>query len=79
MSPEMPLIMATEGKEYKVVGLHHGRCNHGRYKRLVEMGFIEGAHLTVKNSHGRSIVVDLEGTKYVLCRGMANKIYVDEC
>jgi Fe2+ transport system protein FeoA len=42
------------------------------------MGFTEGAQVKVTNSHGRSIVVDLEGTKYVLCRGMANKVYVDE-
>lgn len=78
MTTSMPLTMATPGKEYIVVGLHQGRGARDMVRRLTEMGFKENAHIRIMNSHGRSVVVDLEGTRYALCRGMAKKVFVEE-
>jgi Fe2+ transport system protein FeoA len=79
MTPDMPLMMATPGEDYVVVRMHTGRGSESMIRRLIELGFKEGAHVRVLNSHGRSIVVDLDGARYVLCRGMAKKVFIKEC
>lgn len=73
---DMPLDLASAGKDYLVSGIQTcGRCKGAR-KRLTEMGFLEGAAVRILNSHGRSVLVDLDGTRYAVSRGLAKKVRV---
>lgn len=71
----LPLIMMPEGKEGKVVSINAGQ---GLKRRLVEMGFCENCLVTVHRSDRGALVVDVNGTKYALGKGMATKIMVSE-
>lgn len=48
-------------------------------KRLYEMGFVKGAEVTVnRNSNNGPLIVSVKGSNYVLHRGMAKKVIIDE-
>ena len=52
-------------------------AGHGLSRRLIEMGFVEGASVTVLRADRRGpIIVSVNDCKYALGRGMAMKIMV---
>ena len=76
MWPGMPLAMMQEGKEGRVSQIKAGR---GLTRRLIEMGFIEGALVRVLRADFRGpVMVTVNGSKYALGRGMAMKIMVED-
>ena len=77
MCPVMPLTMMQEGKEGRVSRIKAGR---GLTRRLIEMGFIEGTLVRVLRIDFRGpVIVNVNGSKYALGRGMAMKIMIEDC
>ncbi len=69
----MPLVMAGEGFQTRVLGIRAGR---GLTKRLLAMGFTQGTKVkVVKNTRGQ-LIVQMGDSRYALSRGIAQKIYV---
>ncbi len=76
MSPNMPLTMMSEGKQGRVTKIKAGRK---LTRRLIEMGFVEGALIRIIKADFRGpVMVAVNGSKYALGRGMAMKIMVDD-
>jgi Fe2+ transport system protein FeoA len=71
----IPLSMAPIDLKLVVKGIHAGR---GMERRLSDMGFVKGAEAIIIDVHHRSIMVEVNGCRYGICRGMANKIIVEE-
>jgi len=71
----MALIMAKPGERLKIkefIGGHHSRM------RLLSMGFREGDSIEVISNQGSGqLVVALDYSRYVLGRGLAQKIIVE--
>ena len=76
MTPRMPLTMAPVGKECCVVGITAGR---GLARRLMDMGFNENVPVRIVRSDRGAVIVDVNGCKFGIGRGMAMKIMVEEC
>ena len=72
----LPLTMMPEGTKGKVVSINAGR---GLKRRLVEMGFLENTVVTVHRSDRGALMVNVNGSKYALGKGMAMKIMVIDC
>ncbi|MBN2065748.1 MAG: FeoA domain-containing protein [Candidatus Thermoplasmatota archaeon] len=76
MTEGLPLLMLSEGKEGRILGINGGHCVT---RRLVEMGFTDNALVRVlRSDHGR-LIVSVNGCRYALGRGVAMKIYVKNC
>lgn len=69
----LPLIMMPEGKECKVSRINAGR---GILRRLIEMGFTENASVKIIRSVKGSLIVGVNGCRYILSKGIAMKIMV---
>ncbi|MDO9536807.1 MAG: FeoA family protein [Thermoplasmata archaeon] len=66
-----------EGKEGRISHIKAGR---GLTRRLIEMGFVEGALVRILRADFRGpVMVIINGSKYALGRGMAMKIMIDDC
>ncbi len=70
----VPLSTLREGDEGKVVGISGGR---GCSARLMAMGIVPGKKVRVAGRRGGAILVSVNGTKFVIGRGLAMKIAVD--
>ncbi|OSS41721.1 Ferrous iron transport protein A [Desulfurella amilsii] len=71
----MPLILANENIEYKVVRIEGG---HGSNTKFLEMGLVPGTKLKVIYNAKGPIIVSINGSKYALGKGLASKIIVRE-
>ncbi len=69
----LPLLMMPEGKEGKVSRINAGR---GLLRRLIEMGFTENVSVKVIRSVNGSLIVGVNGCRYILSKGIAMKIMV---
>lgn len=73
MAP-MPLIMASRGSKVRLVSVNGGRQ---MTSRLAAMGLSPGVEVEiVSNSPGDPFILDVRGSRLVLGRGMAHKIFV---
>ncbi|MCD6442650.1 MAG: ferrous iron transport protein A [Thermotogae bacterium] len=68
----MPLSYARNGK-YRVVSIMGGR---NLRKRLADMGISEGTLLKVSNSMNGPVLIEVNGSRYVIGTGMAMRILV---
>jgi ferrous iron transport protein A len=64
----------SEGKEGRVSCINAGK---GLMRRLIEMGFTENAGVRILRSDRGNLIVDVNGCKYALSKGMAMKIMVE--
>lgn len=69
----MPLMMANEGGQVRVVALLGGA---GLDKRVTQMGLNVGAELRVVQREGGGVVVMRGESRFALGGGMAHKIMV---
>ncbi len=70
----IPLAMLREGEEAKVVSVIGGR---GCMRNLMTMGIVPGKKIKVLGRRGGAMLVSVNGTKFVLGRGLAMKVMVD--
>ncbi len=71
----MPLSMVAAGKKVKLLTVNAGR---GLKARLANMGLVPGVELEViSNSRRGPFIVAVKETRFLLGRGMANKIEVE--
>ncbi len=70
----VPLAALQEGQKGKVVGIAGGR---GCSARLMSMGIVPGKTITVAGKRGGAVLVSVNGTKFVVGRGLAMKVAVD--
>ena len=70
----MPLIMASRGSKVRLVSVSGGKQ---MTSRLAAMGLLPGVEVEIiSNSPGDPFILDVRGSRLVLGRGMAHKIYV---
>ncbi|MDZ7816871.1 MAG: FeoA family protein [Planctomycetota bacterium] len=70
----VPLARVEQGKTVKLVCLDAGRH---LASRLAALGMFPGAEVEViQNSNHGPVIISLTGTRFVLGRGEAGKIYV---
>ena len=70
----MPLTMLLPGSSARVTAVYGGR---GLNRRLASMGIFPGVELAlVKGGIGGPVIVDIRGGRFVLGRGMAQRIMV---
>jgi len=72
--PVLPLSAMEEGDEGKIVAINGGR---GCSVRLMSMGMVPGKKIKVAGRRGGAILVSINGTKFVVGRGLAMKVVVD--
>lgn len=72
--PVLPLSAMEEGDEGKIVAINGGR---GCSVRLMSMGIVPGKKIKVAGRRGGAILVSINGTKFVVGRGLAMKVVVD--
>ena len=72
--PVLPLSAMEEGDEGKIVAINGGR---GCSVRLMSMGIVPGKKIKVAGRRGGAILVSINGTKFVVGRGLAMKVAVD--
>ncbi|PLJ78658.1 MAG: hypothetical protein B7L53_00140 [Thermofilum sp. NZ13] len=70
----IPLTLAPEGSEVRVIDIRAGR---GLVARLLELGITPGSTLRVLKTFGSGpILLDVKGSRIALGRGVAMKILV---
>jgi ferrous iron transport protein A len=70
----VPLLALREGDEGRVVAVMGGR---GCSARLMAMGIVPGKKIKVDGKRGGAILVSVNGTRFVVGRGLAMKVAVD--
>ncbi|HDN74206.1 ferrous iron transport protein A [Archaeoglobales archaeon] len=68
------LAMLREGQEARVVTVIGGR---GAIRNLMAIGIVPGKRVKVLGRRGGAMLVSVDGTKYVLGRGLAMRVVVD--
>ena len=71
----IPLSRVREGKRVRVLQIIGG---WGMISKLREMGIYEGKEITVVRNSIGPLIVDVDGSKVVIGRGMADRILVEE-
>lgn len=69
----LPLTFAKEGEEITVVKVGG---NDAAKQHLADLGFVEGAIITVIASNNGNLIVNLKGTKLAITKEMAQKVMV---
>ncbi len=69
----MPLSMVNIGETKNIVKIN-GRDKTRRF--LENLGFVEGADVTVVSEMGGNVIVNVKDTRVALDRSMANRIMV---
>lgn len=70
----MPLVMAARGSKVRLVSVNGGKQ---MTSRLAAMGLMPGVEVEIiSNSPGNPFILDVRGSRLVLGRGMAHKIFV---
>ncbi|RLI75063.1 ferrous iron transport protein A [Archaeoglobales archaeon] len=70
----VPLALMKEGSKGIVKEIAGGR---GAYTKLQEMGIVKGKEIRVLRNAG-ALLVAVNGTKFVVGRGLAMKVIVDD-
>lgn len=70
----VPLSALREGQEATVVAIKGGR---GCTVKLMSMGIVPGKKIQILGRRGGAMLVSLNGTKFVIGRGLAMKVMVD--
>ncbi len=71
----IPLSRVREGKRVRVVEILGG---WGMISKLREMGIYEGKEITVVRNSIGPLIIEVDGSKVVIGRGMAERIMVEE-
>ena len=72
----MPLMILQPRRRARVVGVHGGR---GLTQRLAAMGILPGAEVSlIRGGTGGPVIVDVRGSRFILGRGMAHRVMVQE-
>ena len=69
----VPLAQMKEGSKGVVREILGGR---GAYTKLYEMGIVRGKEIKVLRNSG-ALLVEINGTKFVVGRGLAMKVLID--
>ena len=70
----VPLSTLMEGQEGRVVAI---KCGRGCTARLMAMGIVPGKKVRVAGRRCGAVLVSVNGTKFVIGRGLAMKVAVD--
>ncbi|APH38828.1 FeoA family protein [Methanohalophilus halophilus] len=73
MKSQMPLAMSPPGQSCRICEVCAGR---GLKRRLVELGLTPNSIIQPLECRRGCLLVSINGTRYALGRGMANKIMV---
>ncbi len=71
----IPLSRVREGKRVRVVQVLGG---WGMINKLRELGIYEGKEITVVRNSVGPLILEVDGSKVVVGRGMAERIMVEE-
>lgn len=69
----MPLLMATPGEVNTITAV---RGKNEIRRHLENMGFIEGASITVITEFDGNLIVNIKDARVALSKNMASKIYI---
>jgi len=70
----MPLTMARPGKESFIIKKISGKDETRRH--LANLGFVEGASVTVVSEVAGNLVIGIKGTRIAIDKAMANRIII---
>jgi len=76
MSGIVPLSTISEGTKCEIADVVAGR---GLARRLAELGFIAGTPIRIARSESGAMIININGQRYALSRGIAMKIMVKKC
>jgi len=68
------LATAQEGEEVTVASIVGGR---GAVRKLMSMGIVPGKKLKILGRRGCAMLVSVNGSKFIIGRGLAMKVIVD--
>ncbi|MFV0352217.1 MAG: ferrous iron transport protein A [Oscillospiraceae bacterium] len=68
-----PLSLATQGQRYTVSCV---RGQDERRKFLANLGFVEGAEVSVVSEMGGNLIIDVKGTRVALNQSLAMRIMI---
>ncbi len=71
----MPLTMAPNGVQTRIKKIN-GRDETKRF--LENLGFVEGAFLTVISELGGNMIINIKDTRIAIDKTMANRIIVEQ-
>ncbi len=71
----IPLAMLPEGSRGVVKDVMGGR---GAMRKLMAMGIVPGKEVVVLGNRGCAMLISVNGTKFVIGRGLAMKVMIDE-
>jgi len=72
----MPLMMLQPGRRARVIQVQGGR---GLTRRLASMGILPGVVVSlVRGGPGGPAIVDVQGSRFIIGRGMAHRVMVQE-
>jgi len=74
LKSRVPLAMLREGEKGKVVDFIGGR---GVVAKLLALGIVPGKEIRVLGNRGGAILIAVNGSKFVVGRGLAMKVIVD--
>lgn len=69
----MPLLMARTGEVNKIAAV---RCKNDVKRHLENMGFVEGAEITIITEFDGNLIVNVKDARIALSKNMASKIYI---
>ncbi len=70
-APQIPLAMVSGGETVKVLSIR-GKDEVQRFLR--NLGFIEGAEVTVISELGGNVIVSVKGTRVAVSKSMATRV-----
>jgi len=73
LNSKVPLAMLKEGDEGIVVDIIGGR---GAISKLLALGIVPGKKVKVLGNRGGAILISINGSKFVVGRGLAMKVIV---
>ena len=74
LNSKIPLALLPEGSEGVVVDVIGGR---GAVFKLLSIGIVPGKRVRVLGNRGCSLLISVNGNKFVLGRGLAMRVIVD--
>jgi len=73
LNSKIPLAMLREGDEGIVIDIIGGR---GVISKLLSLGIVPGKKVKVLGNRGGAILISINGSKFVVGRGLAMKVIV---
>ena len=70
-APQMPLAMVSGGETARVLSIR-GKDEVQRFLR--NLGFVEGAEVTVISELGGNVIVSVKGTRVAISKSMAARV-----